>query len=267
MGRMKKDFPKSKINLPEDHPLHKINHGKKTIPPWVASNYSRPSLQVEEVGDISEFYFTTNVNLTIQLKLSEFTRKQACLISSQAIFLVLNEGMSISDWFILSFLYNYLIGSRENPEELESEISIELAQILKLLLLSGEFLTPTEKSRVPENIKRLCLLSKFIPNRRTFESRKQIYDLKKYLKIRIVPIDDLLERNHLSTPYSSYCKGYGESNSFAQRKGKTSFSSELDGEDEDSRRLERFPISLFARHSDLLLEETLLRIIKRDRNF
>jgi hypothetical protein len=71
-------------------------------------------------------------------------------------------------------------------------------------------------------------MSKWIPNKRTYFSRKASFQLNKFLQVQIVPIDTLIERSKGNVRYSSYCKGYGESSHMGRRQ-KTRTSAELDG--------------------------------------
>jgi hypothetical protein len=220
--------------------------------PW---DYSPPTLSVEG-AELYQKIYSTDVNLTIRLKVKEFTRKQACLIVGQSVYEVVHEGIGLGDWMTLEFLYSYLLGNKIEPLRVKNPKELELLLLLKIILLSGTFLGLEDKVQLPEDIKKLCLLSKWIPNKRTYYSRKNQYRLNKFLSVRIVPIENLIERSKDSVRYSSYCKGYGESSHMGRRQ-KTRPSSELDGEqvDLEKERSTKIPLYLYQFLFDLNLLE------------
>jgi hypothetical protein len=71
--------------------------------------------------------------------------------------------------------------------------------------------------------------SNWLPDKRTFNSWTAYWKPEKFLEVRIVPLNTLLERDQFSEPYSSYCKGYGEGGSRTRQK--TRYDSELDGKE------------------------------------
>jgi hypothetical protein len=95
-------------------------------------------------------------------------------------------------------------------------------------------------------------------SKRTYGSRYRTWRPEKFIKICAVPVDiQFLKRNDNSEPYSSYCKGYGESHPAAHRK-KLKPSAELFGSGQDPYELEE--LKLFERCTDPvhLLSEYLL---------
>jgi hypothetical protein len=192
--------------------------------PW---DYSPPVLEVEGSENF-QFVYSTEVNLTIRLRIKEFTRKQATIISGQALYKVATEGITLGDWMTLEFLYSYLLGQKRESLELKNFKELELSLLLKVVLLSGTFIGLEGKRKLPEDICLLVLASRWVPNRRTYFSRSSLYSLNKFLEVRIVPIDNLIERTKGNIRYSSYCKGYGESSHMGRRQ-KTRSSPELDG--------------------------------------
>lgn len=181
--------------------------------PW---DYSPPTLGVKG-AELTQFVYSLDVNLTIRLLVSEFSRKQATLLVGQALFEVAQEGLSIGDWMILEFLYSYLLGSKSEPLVLKNPKELELALLLKIVLISGTFMGLEGRKELPEDIRSLVLGSKWVPSRRTWSSRKDLYRMNKFIEVRIVPIDNLIERTKGNIRYSSYCKGYGESSHMGRR--------------------------------------------------
>lgn len=103
------NFSSNQNLLPPDKSLEGTESSARL--PW---NYSPPTLKVEGADRFSLIY-STEVNLTIQLKVKEFTRKQATLLAGQALYQVLNEGITLGDWMTLEFLYSYLLGQKLEP--------------------------------------------------------------------------------------------------------------------------------------------------------
>lgn len=194
------------------------------------SNYSQPTLKVEG----AEKYFRTisfDVQLTVRSKV-DFTRKQLCMLSGLALSDVAYEGLGLSDWMILEWLYTSLLGNKLEPYERKDPKEFELSLLLKVSLLSGSWMNLERKVELPKDVQELILASKYVPKGRTKSSWRQNWDLRKFLEIRAVPLDVLMERSRGTTRYSSYCKGYGESSRMGRRQ-KTRPSAELDGEPVD----------------------------------
>lgn len=197
----------------------------------VPSNFPRPALQVGGDEQFQKIY-SLDVNLTIRLKIQEFTRKQATVLAGQALYLVAEEGITLQDWMILEFLYSYLLGQKQDYTQIKDFKEFEIILILKIVLLSGTWIGLEGKSMLPEDVLFLIRNSRWVPNKRTFFSRKELFRLNRFLEVRIVPVDALLERSKGNVRYSSYCKGYGEGSSMA-RPQRTRPSAELDGEQVD----------------------------------
>lgn len=218
--------------------------------PW---DYSRPTLAV---GGVEKYQLihSVDVNLTIQLKVKEFTRKQATLLAGQALYQVAHEGLTLGDWMVIEFLYSYLLGQKLEPFKVKNLKELELLLLLKVVLLSGTFIGLVEKVQLPEDILLLLENSKWVPNKRTWFSRKDLFRLDKFLYVRIVPVDDLIERSKDTIRYSSYCKGYGESSHMGRRQ-KTRPSYELDGEPVDLEKEVEIPLSSIDTFLQLALIE------------
>lgn len=220
---MKKNRKQPNLSQSLPPPLVEATESSTRLP-W---DYSHPTLKVEGAEHFQMVY-STEVNLTIRLKVKEFTRKQATLLVGQSLYEVSTDGISIGDWMVLEFLYSYLLGSKQFPTQVKNYKELELLLLLKVVLLSGSWLGLDGKSQLPEDILSLIKMSRWIPNKRTYFSRKASFQLNKFLQVQIVPIDTLIERSKGNVRYSSYCKGYGESSHMGRRK-KTRASAELDG--------------------------------------
>jgi len=223
------------------------------------SSYSPPSLKVEGAEKYSRT-ISFDVQLTVRSKV-EFTRKQLCMLSGLALSDVCEFGLGLSDWMVLEWLYSSLLGNKQTPFERKDPKEFELSLLLKIVLLGGTWMGLEDKVELPEDIQKLVFNSKFVPKGRTKASWRQSWDFKKFIEIRAVPLDVLLERSKNTIRYSSYCKGYGESSRMGRRK-KTRPSAELDGEPVDLEKDKMMNLDLFRiEHilSAVLLEIKYLR--------
>lgn len=233
------------------------------FPTRLPSDYSPPTLKIEGFEEYQMVY-SSDVNMTIRLKVNEFSRKQATLIAGQVLYQVAQEGVGILDWMVLEFLYSYLLGSKLEYLQLKNFKEFELSLLLKVVLLSGTWMDLNGKGQLPEDIKLSILHSKWVPNKRTYFSRECLYRLDKFLQVRIVPIDNLIERSKGTTRYSSYCKGYGESSHLGRRL-KTRPSAELDGEpvDLDKENRVSIPLTEISQILNLTMLETKYSLRKK----
>jgi hypothetical protein len=221
------------------------------------SVYSPPKLSVKKSKGRFPISLSTDVNMTIRLKVSEFSRKQATILAGQALFEVAQSGISLGEWMILEFLYSYLLGNKLDPFELKNPKEFEISLLLKVILSSVSWIDPEGYEQLPQEILSLIEKSPWVPSLRTYSSRKSLFSLERFLVVRFVPIDNLIERNKGTLRYSSYCKGYGESRQTGRCK-KTRFSAELDGEpvNLENESLIKLPLQKIER----ILQLTMLEI-------
>lgn len=225
---MKNKDRKTLISL-DSQPFNRIPGGSESSA-RLPSDYSLPTLAITGSEEYSRT-ISTEVQLTIRSKV-QFTRKQLCMLSGIALSEVAENGLNVSDWMVLEWLYSTLLGNKLNPYERKDHKEFELSLLLKVVLLGGTWLGLEGKIQLPEDIKYLILTSKLVPKGRVKASWRTHWNIKNYIEFRIVPLDLLLERSKDTSPYSSYCKGYGESSRMGRRQ-KTRPSMELDGEDVD----------------------------------
>jgi len=191
-----------------------------------ASDCSPPT---PEVIDREENFLlhSLDVHLTVRSKV-QLTGKQACMLAGIAISGILSEGISLKDWIILEFLYSFLLGNKQEPEEATESKEFEILLILKIILLSGTWMGLESRKKLSEELVLLIKTSRLIPKERTIQSWTQHWDLESFLEIRAVPMTTFMKRQEGFQRYSGYCKGYGESSPAGKCK-KTKYSSELDG--------------------------------------
>jgi hypothetical protein len=224
---MKNNFRKKIISL-DSQPNLKLRGSESSA--RLPSDYSPPTLAV---SGSEEYYgaISFDVQVTVRSKV-DFTRKQLCMLSGIALSDVAEMGLGLSDWMVLEWLYSNLLGNKREPYERKDNKEFELSLLLKVVLLSGTWMGLEGKVQLPKDIQELVLNSKYVPKGRTKASWRQNWNIAKFLEIRAVPLDVLLERSRNTSRYSSYCKGYGESSRLGRRQ-KTRPSAELDGEPVD----------------------------------
>lgn len=224
---MERKFRKKNSSL--DH--HPKNSRGSESSARLPSDYSPPTLAIE--GSSEEYFgaISFDVQMTVRSKM-DLTRKQLCMLAGIALSDVAEMGLSLSDWMVLEWLYSSFLGNKQDYWERKDPKEFELALLCKVVLLSGTWMGLEKKVKLPPDTQELILSSKFVPKGRTKSSWRQSWNIAKFIEIRAVPLDVLLERSKNTTRYSSYCKGYGESSRLGRRQ-KTRPSAELDGEPVD----------------------------------
>jgi hypothetical protein len=133
----------------------------------------------------------------------------------------------------------------------EKQRQTVLLSELLLLHIRGEWFDFLEREELPKSLKEQLINTEWLPNERTLRSWGQHWDLEKYLKIQIVPVDTFRRRNKYSTAerYTAYTRGYGNDGS-PPEPGKTKGSPELDGSTTD-RPPPSFTLQEFEKYVDI----------------
>lgn len=221
----------------------------------LASDDSQPISTVRVKKEKIEEQFEQNLVLTVSTKV-HMSRRYLSLVSGLLLRQVLEEGININDLLVLEFLSSRLLGQKLDPKELRESRDIEICLCIQSLLFGLKNLTLEEKKiEIPQEIKELISSSRFVPNKRTSGSWKEKYSVHKFLQVKAVQVEKMYEKSSTSTPYDSYCKGYGESHP-NQHKMKTKPSAELDGEAvdivrEESVRIPLLSISFYLHYQEL----------------
>lgn len=198
----------------------------------VASDGSQPN----PFKEVSEFdllsLISMDYQLTVRLKNSTLTRRQIsillAILNYQSCYFGLNFGMYLG----LDYLSGLLIGNKSEPLLIKDKFERETVFVTQIILSSigGQELSLKSLTEVPRKLTESFEENHFVMSRRTYGSRFSTYKPENLLQILAVPLDIFMNReNGKSEPYSSYCKGYGESHPNA-RNLKTKPSFELDGE-------------------------------------
>lgn len=186
------------------------------------------------VSDISMEF-----QMTIQAKVERLSTRQATMLMTVLNLQAVSHGVDVSLYLSLLYLRTLLVKSGTDPLSVTEENRRRALLISDLILtwLHGDWINLADRERLPEEVTTQIYNLGWFPNKRTIMSWKQYWDPRKFLQLRIVPLDLFLERNTNSEPYSGYCKGYGQ-DGFTARIQKTPFSAELDGEEAPNQEVE-----------------------------
>lgn len=195
-----------------------------------------PSLEVKlginQSDDIRSY--TMEFHMTIRSRISELSTKQASMLLAVATYRAVTEGVDFTLYLAMEYLYSFLWKSGHDPLETRND-KVRKTLVLSDIVFSyirGQWLTFNEVEKLPEQIVDEVKSLGWLPNERTFQSWSQHWQLERYLRVHIVPVDALRDRSKYQTAerYSGYTKGYGNDGSPASP-GKTRPTRELDGDD------------------------------------
>jgi hypothetical protein len=169
-----------------------------------------------------------NFHLTVRLKVN-LTDRQCSLLLDVLNYQAVRFGITFNLYLAMLTLYLRLCKNRR-ASECTSDFSVVTVNVTEIILrcLKDQLISldPGQFVHLPEKLK--AILSEGLMTKRTYGSRYISWRPEFFLQVLTVPVDAFFlnpERN--SSPYISYCKGYGESHPNAHRH-KTKFSSELD---------------------------------------
>jgi hypothetical protein len=183
-------------------------------------------------ASIESSAFHMEFQMTIQTTVEHLSSKQASMLIKVLVIEAIQRGIDLTLYLSLEYLFNFLIRSYDYPEEIKLEKDRQAAMLANLILVHtrGEWLNLGEREMISERIKEDLLSTGWLPDKRTFMSWKQYWDPRKFLRVRIVPLESFLRKKEgFYVPYSSYTKGYGESGPRSRQS--TPPSAELDGSD------------------------------------
>lgn len=246
---MKKNKNKSRsLNRLSDLPVK-----SNLVSQLPASVHSPPNLQQKQKErEEAKLIHSVDIQLTVRTKI-ELSRKQVCYLAAIFISEISKYGMNIKDWIIIEYLYSKLLASNDDPKAIIENRERELTLILKILLLSGNWMGLEERRQIPDDVKKLIKMSNFVPSERTLQSWCQHWKPDDYIEVRAVPLDTFMKRSTGTQRYSGYCKGYGESGPAGNCK-RTKFSSELDGREPLEREQEIDLLNIGTQLTAILLE-------------
>jgi len=199
-------------------------------------------------------------HLTAEIRNKSLTTRDLSLLLDVLNFQAVSYGVNFNMYLALFELYFRLLGQKRSSKEISDgnvRKTVTVTEILLRVLGKSEFnLDSGIVLEIPSKIKDLLRIG--LMSKRTYGSRYSTWRPERFISIKAVPVETLfLTRRKDSVPYSSYCKGYGESHPSAHRK-KLRPSPELDGTGESPAELEEN--FLFRRCTETLhvLSEYLL---------
>lgn len=181
--------------------------------------------------------FVSEYHLTVRWRLSSTgnDRRSASLLLSILNYQAVHFGVNFKMFLTIQFLLEFLIGNKADPLEIKDSYERCTSYTSSIILKSieGTLLTFEDLLILGEDTRRKLIENDLILDSRVYHSRFSHWRPEKYVSLRTVPVDLYLTRSKIGIPYSSYTKGYGEGSGYARRKGKTPYSSELDGTEEN----------------------------------
>lgn len=198
-------------------------------PPGVSTVPSSVSNTAEESN--KNCFLSSDYHLTVQLRV-HLERRQVSLLMSILCYQAVHFGVTFPMYLSMLHLLEILMGQKTKPGEIRDKyerLSVLLSRVI-IRDLAGKDLNFSDPVSLTEQTRELLLKSKGLITKDTYRSRFTFWRPERFLRLKTVPVDVVIERNGNSVRFSSYCKGYGEGTGTARR-GKTPTSFELDGED------------------------------------
>lgn len=183
--------------------------------------------------EVETFSTSIEYHLTAKIVNQSLTRRDLSLLLDVLNFQAVYFGMNFNMVLAMYELYFRILGNKSQASEIrESKIRLTLTVSELLLKVFGRqdySLSSEGILTCPSNLKDI-LLKYGLMSKRTYGSRFRTWRPEKFISIKAVPVDiQFLKRRKDSQPYSSYCKGYGESHPSAHKE-KLRPSAELDGD-------------------------------------
>lgn len=201
------------------------------VPAGVASDGSRPF--APKVGTQTNELLSS---LTLDFQLTarfryELTRRQQSLILEVLVYQAVNFGVNFGMWLAMEMALSSLLGKKTDWRELKDSNERRVCGLAYIILgsLKNAYLTFGDLEQLPKQVANSLANSGMLLDPRTYGSRFSHWRPEKFIEVRAVPLESLIERKGNSERYSAYCKGYGESHPSAHRQ-RTMPSAELDGE-------------------------------------
>jgi hypothetical protein len=212
-------------------PKETVSIGVNSIEP---TQRASPTLSIRtNVRNKKTEAISKEFEMTIKTKVSEFSAKQASMILMICNVEALRNGIDLTLYLSMEYLYSYLTKSSSiRPEEIKEERLRQTCLLTDLILSTfrGEWVDLGERIQIlDQQVREAVVESNWLPDKRTYNSWLPYWTPSRWLEVKIVPLNlETNRRSVFSEPYSSYCKGYGESSSRGPKK--TPYDSDLDGE-------------------------------------
>jgi hypothetical protein len=204
--------------------------------------------------------------MTIRPKVTELSTKQCSILLMVLCYQGIVHGIDIAAYLSMEFLRNRLVKSGQDISEVREESIRKTIFVSETILhwLRGSWLSLADREPLPDEVVQTIVETGWLPSNRTYSSWMQYWVPQKFLEVRIVPLDFLLERSDSNTErYSGYTKGYGNDGSPASPQV-TNYSAELDGASGD-RKPPDYDLLEMQMYQELLLSIEKSKVEKRQR--
>lgn len=199
----------------------------------------------------------TTFGLTVREKVV-LTDRQCGLLLDILNYQAVHFGVTFNSYLAMFHFYSKLCKNRKASEVTNVSYLVTVMVTELILETFRDFLfplNPGEMAHLPERVKEI--LKEGLISKRTYGSRFTCWRPENFLSVLTVPVESrFLDSVRNSSPYISYCKGYGESHPSAHRH-KTKFSSELDANASEEDRLEELNLLVRSVHPKHRTSESL----------
>lgn len=194
-----------------------------------------PTLQVAVVVRGKDDHFSLGYHWTVRTRRLDMNDKTCAMLLKILAVEFVHQGIDFTGYISVEYLVNRLQKGKLDPLEVRDEKDRQALLLGHLILASvkGTWQTLGDRVQISPATAQQIYNSGWIPSARTLKSWKQFYNVRSFLEVFAVPLDTYIsERDRSTTPYDSYCKGYGNGG-HVSRTLKTPYDSELDGDSTD----------------------------------
>jgi hypothetical protein len=174
----------------------------------------RPTLRLlayvtesDKIDIVSEFH------MTVQLKTTVLTPKAASMLLQVCNARAVHVGVDFTLYLAMEYLQGFLRKTGTDVLYVKNEKQRQTLLLSELVLASvhGTWITLGSIEKLPDQVCAEIIATGWLPSDRALQSWKQHWDLEKYLRVKIVPVEYLLERQSSTAErYSAYTRGYGQ---------------------------------------------------------
>lgn len=201
---------------------------------------------------------------TVRFKVTEMNTRKAAILLKILMFELLRRGLDFSGYIAVEFLVQYVSRGRHDPLEIRDEKDRQAVMLGNLILASirGTWISLDERIKIPPVVGQEILETGWMPDKRTWNSWKQFYNVRQFIEILTVPLEEYNERVLGTERYTSYTKGYGNGGHIS-RIQKTPYSSEIDGESTERPPVD-FSLTELDSYNRILLQMERLKAERRE---
>jgi len=226
---------------------------------------SVPILGIGGIRTGNQDLFIYSFHWTVRFRVIEMTKKKASILLKILMLDLLNRGIDFTGYIAVEFLVAYIMGGKTDFLEIYEEKDRQAVMLGNLILaeVRGSWLTLDERIKFSPDTVQAILNTGWLPDKRTYQSWKQFYNVKSFIEIYTVPLENYDKRAVGTERYSSYTKGYGNGG-HVSRIQKTRYTSELDGVATDQEPPEYSLLEL-DQYNDILLRIERNKITRKQK--